>query len=1664
MAPEQTGRMNRSIDSRSDLYSFGVTLYEMLTGSLPFSAADPMEWVHCHIARQPPPPHQRAGNVPAAVSAIIMKLLAKTPEDRYQSAVGVESDLRRCHAEWQKSGRIDDFQLGEHDARSRLLIPEKLYGRAAEIDTLLAAFERIVAGGKPELILVSGYPGIGKSSVVNELHKPLVPSRGLFASGKFDQYKREIPFATLAQIFQSLVRPLLNKSDAELSKWREALRQALDPNGLLILDMVPELRHIIGDQLPVPELPLSDAQGRFRLVCRRFIGVFARPEHPLVLFFDDLQWLDAATLDLLEDLLTRSDLRHLLLIGAYRDNEVDSAHPLMRKLGALRHTGATIRDIVLSPLARDDLLQLLADSFDCKPEYAAPLAQMIHHKTAGNPFFATQFISALSDERLLAFDHGAARWHWDVNRIHAKGYTDNVVDLMIEKLKRLPVETQNVLQQLACVGNGPEFALLRLAYPDLEEMHAQLSGAVQAGVIFRLEDSYRFLHDRVQEAAYSMIPAELRAEAHVRIGRLLATQIPAGRQEEAIFEIVNQFNRGAHLLTSVEERERVAGLNLIAGRRARVATAYASSIGYLTAGRQLLTDDCWDQNYPLIFSIEYLLAECEVLTGDLADAEARLTMLAQRAGDGHDFAMVTRLRLTLYTSLGRIDRGLEVCLDYLRRSGTDWSPHPTREEAKREYDRIWSLVGTRSIEQLVDLPMTADPDLLDLLNVLTEAVTPALFYDQNLCSLIICRMVNLSLEHGNSDAACFAYVWFAIIAGQRFGNYADGFRFGRLGYELVETRGLTRYQARTYMSFGNIVLPWAKHAAEGRPLIRRAFDAAYRAGDLTFGAYSCSQLVTNFLTVGDPLSDVQPEAEDGLAFARRAQFGIVINFIAAQLALIRMLRGLTPQFGRLDHDDFDESEFERNLANSPVLVICEFWYCARKLQARFFAGDYSSAVEAALRAQELLWTSPSFEIAEFRFYGALSHAAAWNSASPEERAEHLDALTTHYRQLQMWAEHCPENFENRAALVGAEIARIQGRPLEAEQLYERAIRSAHANGFVHNEAVANEVAGRFYASRDLDKIARAYLRDARSCYLRWGADGKVQQLDRLYPHLKPVDPGPSDAILAPVEHLDLATVIKVSQAVSSEIVLEKLIDTLMRTAIENAGAARGLLILSRGDAYRIEAEATTIDDTVRVGLRQDDVTAEDLPESILHYVVRTKENVLLSNAAVANPFSDDAYIGRHRARSVLCLALLKQTKLIGVLYLENNLAPDVFTPTRMAILKLLASEAAISLENTRLYGDLREREARVRRLVDSNIIGICIWRDDGRISDANEAFLRIVKYDRDDLASGRLNWKNLTPAEWSSADQARLSELRATGASQPYEKEYIRKDGSRVPVLVGAAKFEEEGIEGVSFVLDLTEGKKAEALIRESERRYHEIQMELAHANRVATMGHLSASIAHEVNQPIAGTVINGQLALRLLSSDPVNIEELRLALGRIVRDGNRAGEIIGRIRAFVNKTPPRRDSFDINQAILDVIGFTQRETEKNNVVVDMRLADDLSVVAGDRIQLQQVILNLIINAMEAMNECIGSRDLQISTDGGNSDGILVTIRDSGPGIEAENLERIFDAFYTTKPDGLGMGLSICRGIIEAHGGRLWATTSPQGSIFQFTLPYGETESEFNAA
>lgn len=1288
MAPEQTGRMNRSVDARSDLYAMGITLYQMLTGELPFTTTDSMELVHCHIARQAVPPGERIPGLPPVVSAIVMKLLAKTAEDRYQTAAGVAADLRRCLRSCETTDSVEAFVLGEQDIPDVLRVPEKLYGREREVGALLAAFERVVAGGTPEFILVSGYSGVGKSSVVNSLHEAIVPLRGMFASGKVDQYQRGIPYATLAYALRTLVRQLLAKTEAEVGQWRDTLREALGSNGQLMVNVIPELELLVGRQAPVAELSPQESQSRFQLVFRRLLAAFARPEHPLALFLDDLQWLDPATLTLLEHLVTDHEIRHLLIVGAYRDNEVTPTHPLVRTLEVIRNSKVPVHELVLQPLSPENVVQMVADALRTDTARVEGLASLVHEKCGGNPFFAIQFFTALPEERLLVFDPVSKRWKWDLALIRANGFTDNVVDMMLGKLARLPVPTQKALEQFACLGNTARTETLAMLHErDEDAVHDALWEAVRRGLVFRVANGYTFLHDRVQEGAYALLPEHERAATHLRIGRALLARTRAEDLEDEVFKIVHQFDRAVELIEDPDERHHVAELHLIAGRRARASTAYASARTYLETGCALLADHGWSRCRDLTFSLERELGDCEFLTGNLAAADRQLAALAERASTPIERAAVTASRVTLYTAMDRSDRAVVTCLEYLKGIGVVWSPHPTQDEVQREYRLLLRQIGDMPIDRLIDLPLMVDAERRATVELLAAVLPPAFFTSHDLVCLVLCRIANLSIEYGNTDASALGYAYLGMVLGPSFGDYPAGYRFGKLGLDLVDKRALGRFKARVYMTFAYHVMPWTKHFDHGTfPLLRRAFDAASEVGDLTYQGFSSCTLVTSLFARGVPLPEVQLEATAKLAFVKGAKFGLIVDIITAQLGLIRTLRGLTSVFGSFDDASFNEARFESHLAENPSLAIAACWYWIRKLQARVLAGDMEAAASAAAAAEPLLWTtSGHIELAEYHFYAALARAARTDATTGEERRLHIEAVAAHQRHLDTWATNCPDNFFNRAALVAAEIARMAGRDLDAMRLYEQAIQSAREHGFVHHEALAHEVAARFYAMRGYATPSGAYLQKARDAYARWGAEAKVRQLDTMLPELaEPLSGTRAKRPALGLHELDLATVVNSSQAVSRETGLDKVMETLMVIVLQHAGAERGLLILRQGDELRIEAEAVAERDEVRVHLRGVAVAPAELPASLLHYVVRTSEHVLLSDAQAPNEFAADPYVVQRRVRSALCVPLLKQAQLVGVLYLENNLTPHAFTPARVAMLKLLASQAAMSLQNAAL--------------------------------------------------------------------------------------------------------------------------------------------------------------------------------------------------------------------------------------------------------------------------------------------------------------------------------------------------------------------------------------------
>lgn len=1650
MAPEQTGRMNRSIDARSDLYSLGVTLYELLTGILPFTATEPMEWIHCHIARQPLPPSVHAPGLPKVIDGIVLKLLAKNPEDRYRTAKGVEADLRKYLAASVAHGMGPAFKLGDQDIGDSLLIPEKLYGRDAEIAALLAAFDRVIVQGSSEIVLLSGYSGIGKSSLVNELHKALVPRCGMFATGKFDQYKRDIPYATLAQAFQGLVRELLNKSDAELAPWRHELLAALGPDGQLMVNLIPELALIIGEQPLVAQLDAQSAQARFHGAFRSLLGIFATTEHPLVLFIDDLQWLDAATLDLLERLVTRKEARHLMFIGAYRDDEVGDAHPLARTLAAIRSGGSGVCEITLGPLQVDHLAQLCADALGTYVARVRPLAELVYEKTAGNPFFAVQFITVLADEGLLAFDAGNAVWQWDIEGMRAKGITDNVAHLMSAKLRRLPCGTQEALGQLACLGNGAAIRTLALVRESSDDaVRAALQDAVDAGLVLFAYGSFNFVHDRVQEAGYALIPQAIRAMEHLRIGKVLLWLTPASELEEEIFEIVNQFQRGASAIESPADRESTAALYLMAGKRAKASSAYASARAYLASGLALLGDGSWVSHYALAFELQRHCAECEIVCGEMSRAEARLSELALHAQDLIPQIEVACLSVLLYFTTGRNERAVEVALAILPSVGITWTSRPAEAEVRREYLEMHERLAGRHAEELIDMPVMDDPVCIATMAILTELFPAAYAVDRYLLGMVLLRMTNLSLQHGNCESSSVAYSALNMVLGPQFGDYTTAYTLGQLACDLVDHRGMDRFKARVYSCFAAFTMPWIKHLPLCEPLMAHAFRVGSAMGDTAFAAYNSRNLITHLLVSGVPLGQVQRETEEVIAFASGVELGMPTDRFIGQLDLVKKLRGIPT-----DHRPDDEAWAGQDVEPYPGLAMMVCYYWVFRLQERYFAEDVAAALEAAGHVEGMRWTMrSSIEEAEYDFYAALTCAAAAESSPSQHRENRLLSLRVHYARIAAWSENCPENFANRKALIGAEIARLEGRSLQAQGLYEEAVRLARQHGFVQNEGIANELAGRFHAACGLQTAADAYLRNARLCYEEWGALAKLKRFDARYPQLRERGASGSGVVTIekPVAQLDVETVGKASKTLSSVMILPSLLEKLMRLAVEHAGAERGLLILVHAGEPHVEAKALTGHGSVDVAVQRARVMPSDLPQSALNYVLRTGQRVVLDDVSAEGLYSQDDYVRNNRPRSVLCLPIFREDDVIGVLYLENNLTTRAFTADRVAVLDFLASQAAIWLENARLYSDLRRSEAWLGEAQYLSATGSFYWHVPTDAIAFSAQTYRLYELDPNVAVT-----PELIAARFHPEDLAMLEEMidiaRGPATDLDYRYRALMPDGAvKYLRLVAHATRDKEGeTEYIGAIQDITQRYLAEEALGKA-------RSELAHVARITTLGVLTASIAHEVNQPLLGIVTNASTCLRMLAADPPNIEGARKTAQRSIRDGHRAADVIKRLRALFGQKGTITELVDLNDAAREVLSLSSIELQRSRVMLQIDLAADLPPVLGDRVQLQQVMLNLLLNASDAMIDVHDRpRQLAIETALDENDDVRLTVRDTGMGLDPQGVDRLFEAFYTTKAGGMGMGLSVSRSIIESHHGRLWASSNDgPGATFSFSVPRG---------
>ncbi|MDZ7951121.1 AAA family ATPase [Nostoc sp. DedQUE09] len=1464
LSPEQTGRMNRLLDYRTDFYSLGVTFYELLTGKLPFTTTDILELVHCHLAKSPVPPHELKTTIPKAVSDIVLKLMAKNAEDRYQSAWGIKADLEWCAQQLTDIKQIDEIQLGTQDVRDQFQIPQKLYGREAEIATLLAAFERVAGMGNVseaycqreknressqfnvQMMLICGYAGVGKSALVQELYKPITAKRGYFVSGKFDQFGSNIPYSAIAHALQKLVQQLLGEPDEQLKQWRSRLLAALGSNGQLIIDAIPEIELIIGKQPPVTEVGVTEAQNRFNRVFGKFIRVFCSESHPLVIFLDDLQWIDSATLKLIELMVLDEQTQHLFLIGAYRDNEVNSTHPLALMLERLRKGEVMLGEIVLAPLTLLPLSQLIAETLHQNIDTVRALAELMLRKTEGNPFFVGEFLRMLCSENLLTFDAKHLCWQWNIVQIQAQDITDNVVELLLSKLKKLPTKTQQILQLAACIG--AEFNLDTLAIVCEQSPKAvflDLLAAIQAELIQPLSEldenllvkEYQFLHDRVQQAAYALIDESQKQIVHLQIGRNLLENTLSERLSKRLFEVVDHLNHGIDLVTDQAERTEIAKLNLMAGQKAKGAIAYSMARTYLATGRAWLDPSSWQTNYDLTLELYSESTEVAYLCGDFEQVEYWATIVLQEVKTFLDTIKVYEIKIQTYVAQSQLLKAINTALQVLHQLGISFPETPNQSDSYFELNTITSLLGERAIEDLIHLPQMTQPDKLAAMQLLSSITIAAYIAAPALIPLLASKQVNLSIQYGNAFVSPFAYANFGLILGGMVGNIETGYKFGQLALKLLSQSNSHSLKARTFHLVHYFIIHWKQHIRESLEPLLEGYQSGLETGDLEFAAYCAYDYCYKSFAVGKELVEIEREMKAYIEGIRQIKQGVVPNW--------------TQIFQQ------SVSNLMRYSANNPTLLVGEFYneiyglpqHVAandgtaifllnfNKLFLCYLFSEYAQAVKHSASAKSYLIQGRTTPLEPLYYlYDSLAKLVTYPESSTQVQAEILKNVAFNQKKMKQWAYYAPMNYLHKYHLVEAEKARVLGQLLEAEEFYEQAIAGARENGYIQDEALAYELAAKHYLARGREKIAQTYIKEAHYCYERWGATAKVIDLETRYPQLfsqASARDGTSIGTTSGTTSnrsdvaLDLATVMKASLAISREIELDLLLTSLMKILIENAGAQTGFLILENLGEYLIEASCELADGesvcTTRV--LQSIPTKNHLPESIIHYVIRTHESIILNDATREGNFTNDPYIQDHQTKSLLCLPLLNQGKLVGVLYLENQLATGAFTPERSQVLHLLSTQAAIAIENARLYSKLRESESRMAQFLEAVPVGIGVLDAAGRLYYINKKGIELLGKEQDPSAApeqfGEFYQVYLAGTDCIYPTEKMPIVRALSGDRTTVDDIEIHLNNATIPVEVwGTPVFDEQG--NVTYAIatfqDITERKQAEQLLADYNR------------------------------------------------------------------------------------------------------------------------------------------------------------------------------------------------------------------------------------------------------
>ncbi|MEH1791061.1 MAG: AAA family ATPase [Nostoc sp.] len=1546
LSPEQTGRMNRGIDYRSDFYSLGVTFFELLSGQLPFESHDPMELLHCHIAKLPPLVCDFNPDLPLMLGEMIRKLMAKNAEDRYQSAMGLKHDLVTCLEQWQATGKHTWFELGQRDISDRFLIREKLYGRESQVQTLLEAFGDVANGGC-QLMLVAGFSGIGKTAVVNEVHKPIVRWNGYFIKGKYDQFNRNIPLSAFVQAFRDLMGQLLSESDTQLQQWQSQILGAVGENGQLLIEVIPELEQLIGKQPAIAELSGSAAQNRFNLLFQKFVQVFTTKEHPLVIFLDDLQWADSASLNLLKLLMAESNRGYLLIIGAYRDNEVFAAHPLMLTLDEIEKASSRVNTLTLTPLSQADVNHLIADSLCCATGQALPLTELVDQKAKGNPFFTTQFLKALYEDGLITFDWEAGFWQCDVSQVRSLALTDDVVEFMAQQLQKLPDITQDILKLAACIGNQFDLAMLAIVSEKSQtETASDLWKALQEGFIIPIneiykfyQDSslvighlqmtndqgqmtvYKFLHDRIQQAAYSLIPEEQKQATHLKIGQLLLNNAPVTEQNENLFEIVNQLNIGKSLIIEPSQQIELAQLNLNAGQKARAATAYAAAFEYSTTGiallNQNLEESCWETHYNLTLALYELATETAYLNGDFQKMEQWANIVMQQAKTAVDKMKVYAVKIQAYMAQVKKLEAVQIGLEALELLGVSLPKSPEPSDIQQALTETISNLQGKKIEDFINLPVMTDVEKLAVARMLASMGPPTYQATPVLFPLVMCELVNLSIQYGNSPFSSYGYACYGILLNAVLQDADSAYRFGKVASSLAERFNFTEIKASVFLVVGACTIHGKVDVRETLPILSDGYQNGLESGNFEFAAYCAVHKCQHLYLIGQELTVLEREMasiSDAL-IGLKQENALAWNRVFQQSAV--NLLNPSDNSWELQGEIYNEKISLPLLQDANHRSELHYIYL-NKLILCYLFGEYKQAQENALPAEQYLDAVQGlFVVQGFYFYDSLAHLAIYPSGSHSQQEHILNRVTNNQEKMKQWATDAPMNFQHKLDLVVAEQNRILGNKAEAMDLYDRAITLAKENGYIQEEALANELAAKFYLNWGKERVAQEYITNAYYGYARWGAKAKVADLERRYPQLlAPIleqtrsslsthetiftlgsvtstSSSSSSVSLA----LDLATILKASQTISGEIELEKLLSALLHLVIENAGADKSVLmlveesrLLIRGIA-QLSSSVTSLQhkevDFYPMLLKPEPVEdSVDVPVSLINTVKRSLQPAVIIDATVHQKLINDPYIQQQQPKSILCIPILHQGKLLGILYLENNLATGAFTSDRVELLNLLCAQVAISLENARLYEREQEKSQHLQASLEQ------LKQTEASRAEEREFLNAIIHNITDGIvvcdASGKLTLFNkatrdfhglpvelLLPEQWAGhfslyqPDGQTLLSTTEIPLFRALQGEIVEnaelviapKHGlARNLLASGQAIVDSSGnkLGAVVVMRDISDRKLAEValqqkslLLQQALNDLQNAQLQIVQSEKMSALGNLVAGVAHEMNNPL---------------------------------------------------------------------------------------------------------------------------------------------------------------------------------------------------------------------